>query len=71
MADPAIENYEALDAGAHVGDRGSTATITLLTRTGSVAISMKRPILEQLYYRIERELSENPIASTDANREIS
>jgi hypothetical protein len=70
MVDPAVETYEALDASAHVSDRGSRGTITLLTRTGSIGISMKRPIMEQLYHRIERELSENPIPSAE-NREIS
>jgi len=32
---------------------------------------MKRPVMEQLRHSIERELNENPIPSTDAEREIS
>ncbi len=68
MVDPAVETYEALNASAHRGVKG---TITLLTRTGSIAISMKRPLMEQLYRRIARELSENPISSSDTDREIS
>ncbi len=71
MTDPAIENREALDAGAHVGDHGSSGTVTLLTRSGPVTISMKRAVMEQLSRCIERELNENPIPSTDKNREIS
>ena len=71
MTDPAIGNYEALDAGAHVGDRGASGTVTLLTRGGPITISMKRAVMEQLCRSIERELNENPIADTDRNREIS
>jgi len=70
MTDPAIESYEALDAGARIGDRGATGTITLLTKRGPVAISMKRPIMEQLYYSIGRKLDENP-SPADTAREIS
>jgi hypothetical protein len=71
MTDPTIGNYEALDAGAHVGDRGASGTVTLLTRGGPITISMKRAVMEQLCRRIERELNENPIPDTDRNREIS
>jgi uncharacterized NAD(P)/FAD-binding protein YdhS len=71
MTDPAIENYEALDASAHIGDRGATATITLLTRRGPIVILMKRTTMEQLYHRIQRELNDNPIPSADTDREIS
>ena len=70
MSDPAIE-YEVLDAGAQIGDRGATGTITLLTRGGRVTISMKRPVMEQLCHHIERELHANPIPITDLHREIS
>ena len=69
MTDPA--NYQALDADAHVGDRGATGTITLLTRNGRIAISMKRTVMEQLYHHIARELNESPIPVIDADREIS
>ncbi|HYS90884.1 MAG: hypothetical protein E6G84_10365 [Alphaproteobacteria bacterium] len=71
MTDPPIENYDALDAGAQIGDRGAKGVITVLTERGLVAISMKRPVMEQLRHSIERELNENPIPSTDAEREIS
>jgi hypothetical protein len=71
MTGPTLQNYEALDAGAHVGDRGAAGTITLLTSAGPVAISMKRPVMEQLYRCLERELSEHPLPSADTNREIS
>jgi hypothetical protein len=71
MTGPPIENYEALDAGAQIGDRGAEGVITLLTERGLVAISMKRPIMEGLRHSIERELNENPIPSPDADREIS
>jgi hypothetical protein len=71
MADSAVETYEALDASAHVGDGGGRGTITVLTRSGPIRIAMKRPILEQLYRAVERELSENPAASADQDREIS
>ena len=65
MTDPAIENYEALDAGAHVDDQGVTGTVTLLTKGGRVVISMKRAVMEQLNSRIERELRQNPIPTTE------
>jgi hypothetical protein len=71
MADPGFESYEALDASAHVGDHGATGTVTFLTRTGPLRIAMKRPVLEQLCRGMERELSENPLPSTDQDREIS
>ncbi len=31
MTGPPIENYEALDAGAQIGDQGAKGVITLLT----------------------------------------
>jgi hypothetical protein len=71
MSGVALENYEGLDAGAHVGERGSMGTITLLTRAGPVSISMKRAVMEQLYHCLGRELSEHPLPSTDGDREIS
>jgi hypothetical protein len=71
MTGPAIENYEALDASTHIGDRGATATITFLTKRGPMTILMKRATMEQLYHRIERELSDNPLPNVDRNREIS
>ncbi len=71
MTGPPIETYEALDAGAQIGDRGAKGVITLLTERGLVAISMKRPVMEQLRHSIECELNENLIPSTDADREIS
>ncbi len=71
MNGPPIENYEALDAGAQIGNRGAKGVVTLLTERGLVAISMKRPVMEQLRRSIERELNENPIPSADADREIS
>jgi len=71
MTGPPIENYEALDAGAQIGDQGEKGVITLLTERGLVAISMNRPVMEQLRHSIERELNENPIPGTDADREIS
>jgi len=46
MTGPPIENYEALDAGAQIGDQGAKGVITLLTERGLVAISMKRPVME-------------------------
>jgi hypothetical protein len=71
MIGSSIENYEALDAGAHVDDQGVTGTVTLLTQSGRVVISMKRAVMEQLNSRIERELRENPIPITEKDREIS
>jgi hypothetical protein len=71
MTNPAIENYEALDAGAHVDDQGATGTITLLTKSGRVVISMKRAVMEQLNARIEGELRQNPIPIAEKDREIS
>jgi hypothetical protein len=71
MTDPAIEHREALDAGAHVGDRGMSGTVTLLTRSGPITISMKRAVMEQLCRCLERELNENPMPNSDKNREIS
>src|SRR2546429_632702 len=65
MTDPPIENYDALDAGAQIGDRGAKGVITVLTERGLVAISMKRPVMEQLRHSIERELNENPIRPDD------
>ena len=41
MTGPPIENYEALDASAQIGDRGAKGVITLLTERGLVAISMQ------------------------------
>jgi predicted deacylase len=66
-----IENYDALDVGAQIGDRGAKGVITVLTERGIVAISMKRPVMEQLRHSIERVLNETPLPSTDAHREIS
>jgi hypothetical protein len=66
-----IENYDALDAGAQIGDRGARGVITVLTERGIVAISMRRPVMEQLRRSIERVLNETPVPSEDAHREIS
>jgi hypothetical protein len=71
MNGPSIENYEALDAGAQIDHRGEQGVITVVTERGLIAISLKRPVMEELRHSIERELNEKPIPSADANREIS
>jgi hypothetical protein len=70
MSGPPIGDYEAMDVGARIQNRGAKGVLTVLTQEGLLTISMNRLVMEQLRHSIERELQENPVPA-EADREIS